>query len=61
LAVAVIQQALDDLQGRTTTPMDRATARAFLQSSALDWWASVLDLNPKAVRERVFGRGNHDA
>jgi hypothetical protein len=51
LAVAVLQQAISDLD--CATPHDRLSAAAFIAREDFDCWCVLAGVNPIAARERL--------
>lgn len=49
LAVAVVKQAFHDLRNRST----RTAAMRFINSKDLEFWTSILHINPNALREKA--------
>ena len=51
LAVAVLQQAISDLD--SAVDPDRRSAEAFIERDDFDYWCGLAGVNPIAARERL--------
>lgn len=54
LAIAVLQQAMSDLDSGSAG--DRESARAFIARDDFDCWCILAGVNPTAARERLARR-----